>query len=119
MLRHYRSAGEALSPGIFGLLRDDSRAARISIEPQSLGLASQTFRIGKRSSVLDLGALHWQAGDFLRVRLTAHYGFWWKLRKPESLQLEIMRDDGSTGSAVVHRTAESLQRNMAVPLEPV
>ncbi len=33
--------------------------------------------------------------DFLRLRLTARYGPLWKLRKPERLQLEITRADGS------------------------
>ncbi len=96
MLRHYR-AEKALSEGIFSLLRDDSRAARISMEPQTLGLAVQTFPIRERSSVVDLGAPDWPTGaDFLRLRLTVRYSFWWKLRKPESLQLEITRADGSS-----------------------
>ena len=34
--------------------------------------------------------------DFLRLRLTVRYGFWWKLRKPERMQLEITRADGSS-----------------------
>ena len=97
MLRHYRAEGGALSPGISGLLRDDSRSARISMQPQTLGLAAQTFPIRQRSSIADLGAPDWPAGaDFLRLRLTVRYGFWWKLRKPENMQLEITRADGST-----------------------
>ncbi len=97
MLRHYRAEGGALSDGIFGLLRDDSRAARISMQPQTLGLVAQTFPIRERSSVVDLGAPDWPAdADFLRLRLTVRYGVWWKLRKPENMQLEITRADGSS-----------------------
>jgi hypothetical protein len=45
---------------------------------------------------VDLGAPAWPAdADFLRLRLTIRYGFWWKVRKPESLKLELTRADGS------------------------
>jgi hypothetical protein len=97
MLRHYRVEGAAVSDGIIGLLRDDSRASRISMHAHTLGLAAQTFPVRERSTVLDLGAPAWPANaDFLCLRLTVRYGFWWRLRKPESLQLEITRADGIT-----------------------
>ena len=96
MLQHYRAAGQ-LSAGVFGLLRDDSRASRISMQAQTLGLAAQTYPIHERSSEVDLGVPDWPPGaDFLRLRLTVQYGFWWKLRKPERMQLEISRADGSS-----------------------
>jgi hypothetical protein len=96
MLRHYRAEGGALYPGILGLLRDDTRASRISTHLQTLGLAAHAFPIHERSSVVDLGAPDWPAdADFLRLRLTVRYGFWWSLRKPESMQVEITRADGS------------------------
>src|SRR5271157_2622455 len=96
MLQHYR-AEQQLSPGVFGLQRDDSRASRISMQPQTLGLAAQTYTIRERISVVDLGVPDWPPGaDFLRVRLTVRYGFWWKLRKPERMQVEITRADGSS-----------------------
>ena len=96
MMQHYRSE-EQLSAGVFGLLRDDSRASRITMQPQTLGLAAQTFPIHERSSVVDLGMPDWPATtDFLRLRLTVRYSLWWKLRKPERLQLEITRADGSS-----------------------
>ena len=67
------------------------------MQPQTLGLAAQTYPIHERSSVVDLGVPDWPAGaDFLRLRLTVRYGFWWKLRKPERMQLEITRADGSS-----------------------
>jgi hypothetical protein len=95
MLQHYRAAGQ-ISAGVFGLLRDESRASRIVMQAQTLGLAAQTYPIRERSSVVDLGVPDWPAGaDFLRLRLRVRYGFWWKLRKPERLQLEISRADGS------------------------
>ena len=96
MLRHYR-AEQQLSSGVVGLLRDDSRAARISMQPRSLSLVTQNFPIRERSSAIDLGVPDWPAGsDFLRLRLTARYGIWWKLRKPERMQMEITRADGSS-----------------------
>jgi hypothetical protein len=96
MLRHYRAEGGALSPGVFGLRRDDSRATRISMHSETLGLAVQTFAIHERSSIVDLGTPTWPAGaDFLRLRLTVRYGLWWRLRKPENMQLEITHADGN------------------------
>jgi hypothetical protein len=94
-LRHYRTV-QPLTPGVVGLQRDDSRAARLAMQTQSLGLAAQTYAITKRSSTTDLGPPSWPSGfDFLRLRLTVHYPVWWKLRKPERLQLEISRADGT------------------------
>jgi len=95
MLQHYR-ADLQLSAGVFGLQRDDSRAALIEMQPQPLGLSAQTFPIHERNSVVDLGVPDWPAdADFLRLRLTVRYSFWWKLRKPERMQIEITRADGS------------------------
>ncbi len=95
MLRHYRSA-EQLSPGVVGLLRDDSRASRVALQAQSLAIPTRAYTINERISSTDLGTPNWPAGfDFVRLRMTAHYPIWWKLRKPERLQLEITRADGS------------------------
>jgi len=96
MLQHYRSEGQ-LSPGVFGLQRDNSRGSRISMQAQTLGLAAQTYPIKERSSMVDLGVPDWPVGsDFLHLRLTVRYPFWWKLRKPERMQVEISRADGSS-----------------------
>ncbi len=97
ILRHYRSEQQTL-PGIFLLRRDDSRASQIAMQEQSLNIAARSFPIGTRGSVLDLGDPGWSGadGDFLRLRLTVRYNFWWKLRKPERLQLEITRADGTS-----------------------
>ncbi len=95
MVRHYRMS-ESLMPGVVGLERDDSRADRIAMQAQPLGLAQKTYPIGERESVTNLGAPDWPSGyDFVRLRLKVHYPLWWKLRKPERLELEIIRADGS------------------------
>src|SRR5271166_2950413 len=95
--RHYR-ADQELTPGMFGLLKDDSRAARISMQPLPLVVVAQSYPIRERSSAVDLGDPAWpiDGADFLRLRLTVRYGPLWKLRKPERLQLEITRADGSS-----------------------
>lgn len=94
--RHYRSDHE-LSLGMLGLLKDDSRATRISLQPLPLTVVAQSYAIHERSFVVDLGNPLWPAGgaDFLRLHLTTRYGPLWKLRKPERLQLEITRADTS------------------------
>ncbi len=96
MLQHYRASGQA-SIGVYGLLRDDSRASRISMTVQTLGLPARIYPTHQRSSVVDVGVPDWPPGaDFLRLRLRVNHGFWWKLRKPERMQLEISRADGSS-----------------------
>jgi hypothetical protein len=95
LLRHYR-ATEELAPGVVGLQRDDSRASRIAVQAQPLALPARRYAIDQRNSATDIGAPSWPSGfDFIRLRLTVHYPPWWKLRKPERLQLEITRADGS------------------------
>jgi hypothetical protein len=97
MLQHYR-AEQQVSTGVFGLQRDDSRAARISMQALPLVVAAQSYPIRERSSVVDLGDPAWPIDgvDFLRLCLTVRYGFWWKLRKLERMQLEITRADGTS-----------------------
>jgi hypothetical protein len=94
--RHYRSDGE-LSSGMVGLQRDDSRADHLALQPFALTAAAKSYSITEDDSVVDLGDPGWPAAgaDFLRLRLTAHYGPLWRVRKPERLQLEITRADGS------------------------
>ena len=95
LLHHYRSEQE-LSTGVFGLRRDDSRVSRISMQAQPLGLSMQTYPITERSSATDLGVPNWPSNaDFLRLRLTVRYSAFWKLRKPERMQVEFTRGDGS------------------------
>jgi hypothetical protein len=95
LLHHYRTE-QQLTPGVFGLRRDDSRVSRISMQSQPLGLAAQTYTITERSSTIELGSPNWPAhADFLRLRLMVRYSALWKLRKPERMQVEITRADGS------------------------
>ena len=95
MVRHYRT-GEPLLPGVVGLVRDDSRASRIAMQSQPLGLTLRTYDIADREALADMGAPNWPSGyDFIRLRLTVRYPIWWKVRKPERLQLVIMRADES------------------------
>ncbi len=96
IFRHYRSQEEII-PGVFGLLRDDSRASRISMQARPLLMPAKSLAIHDRSASLDLGNPAWpvEGGDFLRLRVNVHYGPMLKLRKPERLQMEITRADGS------------------------
>lgn len=95
MVRRYRAV-EQLTPGVLALQRDDSRAARMALQGRSLGLPLQAYAINARRSATSIGAPSWPAGyDFIRLRMKVHYSVWWKLRKPERLQLEITRADGT------------------------
>jgi hypothetical protein len=96
IFQHYR-AEQTLAPEVVGLQRDESRAARISRQPMPLGFPAQAYPIRECSAQIDLGLSYWPSGaDFLRLRMTVHYGPLWKVRKPERLQLEITRADGSS-----------------------
>ncbi|MGA2905039.1 MAG: hypothetical protein ABSD98_14495, partial [Candidatus Korobacteraceae bacterium] len=94
MFRHYRSERE-VSGRIVGLKRDDSRAARITMQLRPLNIASHSYPIRARSSQVDLGNPAWpgHGADFLRLCLTVRYSPWWKLRKPALLMLQIERPD--------------------------
>lgn len=96
ILRHYRAEAQA-APGITGLVRDDGRTGKISEESQPLGLVTHTYRIAKRSSLLDLGDITWpsQGADLLWLKVNVQYPMAWKFRKPQRLQLEISRFDGT------------------------
>ena len=94
--RHYHAEQE-VSPGIFGLLRDDMRPKQIAPQSEPLNIAGRSYPVPTRTAVVDLGAVAWPAAgaDFLRLRITVHYSFWWKVRKPAHLVLEIERADAS------------------------
>jgi hypothetical protein len=96
MQRHYR-AERQIGMGIVGLQRDDARAARMATQEQPLGLTARTYPIRYRRAVLELGTPNWPSGaDFLRLRMTVHSPLWWKLHKPERMELELVRADGSS-----------------------
>ena len=96
IFRNYR-ADQPLAPGMTGLLRDDSRAARITMQEYPLAMPARSYDIAQPSATVELGAPDWPVGgaDFLRLRMKIRYSPLWKLRKPERLQLEITRADGS------------------------
>jgi hypothetical protein len=97
VFRNYRAA-QPLAPGVVGLMRDDSRASRISMQEYPLALPARTYTLDQPTVAISLGAPQWPAtgaADFLRLRMKVRYGPLWKLRKPERLQLEITRADGS------------------------
>jgi len=93
---HYRNDQELL-PGGLGLLRDDSRVGKICLLAQPLNVETKTSPIRNRGTVINWGAPTWPAGgvDILRLRLNVRYGPLWKVRKPERMQREISRADGS------------------------
>jgi len=94
--QHYREDRE-VAPGVLGLVRIKDRPIRFDMVAQPIGPPSISYRIHKRSVRLDIGATGWPAdgSDFLRLRLTIHYGVCLTLRKPQRLQLEMTRSDGS------------------------
>jgi len=96
VFRNYR-ADQPLAPGVVGLLRDDHRSARITTQDYPLALPARSYPIQQPSAAIELGTPDWPAGgaDFLRLRMRIRYNPLWKLRKPERLQLEITRADGS------------------------
>lgn len=96
IFRHYR-ADQPLAPGVVGLQWDEARPSNISVQPYSLGLPARTYPVDNPNTTINLGAPNWPptGADFLRLRLKANYSPLWKLRKPEVLQLEITRADGS------------------------
>jgi len=110
VFRNYR-ADQPLAPGVVGLLRDDSRAAKITMQEFPLAIQARSYAIEQASETINLGAPEWPLGgaDFLRLRMKVHYSPLWKLRKPERLQLEITRADGSRSqrSFVVEPGVES------------
>jgi hypothetical protein len=96
LFRYYRIE-QQLPQGTAGLLRDTSRADRISLTSVPILPSPQIHLIRNRTAVVDLGPPAWPAdgADFLRLRLVVQYGPLWKLRKPERLRLQITRADGS------------------------
>lgn len=110
VFRNYR-ADQPLASGVVGLIRDDSRAAKISMQEHPLALSARAYDVLESPAVIDLGAPEWPVGgaDFLRLRMKVRYNPLWKLRKPGRLQLEITRADGSRSlrSFVIEPNIES------------
>ncbi len=96
VFRNYRLE-QPLLPGVSGLEHDDSRPSRISSQEYSLALPARSYALDAPTATIPLGAPNWPSAgaDFLRLRLRVNYNPLWKLRKPERLQLEITRADGT------------------------
>ncbi|HUK43481.1 MAG TPA: hypothetical protein VLW48_03455 [Candidatus Bathyarchaeia archaeon] len=96
LVENYRAAGNP-APGVVGLLRDETRAARLRISEAAIGGPIGPTAIRKRSSSIDL-AVHGQlaaGSDFLKMHLRASYPIWWRLRKPSKLALKLSFADGA------------------------
>ena len=96
LVRHYRSEGSPVA-GVLGLVRDDSRDARLTLSGQTVANPPPPQPITKRSTSLDLGEILWPSAgaDFVKLRLRVDYPPWWKLRKPSCLTLQMSFADGS------------------------
>ena len=100
LVRHYRSEGSPAA-GVLGLVRDDSRDARLTLAGQTIANPPPPQPITKRSTSLDLGEIRWPSAgaDFVKLRLRVEYPPWWKLRKPSQLTLQMSFADGSEKSS--------------------
>jgi hypothetical protein len=96
ILRHYR-AESSPTPGVLGLVRDNTRDQRLILTEKRVANALGEIRTTKRSTLVDLGHLEWpdSGADFLKFRFRASYPFWWKMRKPSALTLQMSFADGS------------------------
>ncbi len=100
LVRHYRSQ-ESPIDGVIGLARDNSPERQL-IFFAGTGVAKplRETPITKRSTALNLGQVHWPTagGDFLKLRLRINYPWWWRVRKPSRLTLQMSFADGSEKS---------------------
>ncbi len=95
MQSHYTTDAE-VSEGVFGLIRDDHRAASVRQQQTALIDKEQSVSVTKKLEVIDIGPVRWpQDADFLRLGLIASYSEWWKLRKPAQIAVELEFADGS------------------------
>lgn len=95
-LRHYRAASQP-SPGIWALIRRDPAFQGLGdMQVIPLAMESKYYPVRQRHSQLELGSVSWppEGADFLRLQMRVNYPFWWKIRKPERIQLEISYDNG-------------------------
>lgn len=95
LLRHYRTEGSP-APGVVGLVRDDTRQARVLSGESKTATKILPVRMTGRHTTIDLGpSLREDArGDFVKIRLRVSYPFWWRLRKPSKTTLLFSFIDG-------------------------
>jgi hypothetical protein len=96
LLRHYRAEGSP-APGVVGLVRDDTRQARVLSGENEAAEKIPPVRITGRHTTIDLRpSLGKDApGDFVKMRLRVSYPFWWRFRKPSKLTLLLSFLDGT------------------------
>jgi len=95
MQSHYRAQDEIIS-GVFAIVRDDSRAARIYQKASSLPRLRGSSRVTHDAETIDIGAVDWPEGaDFLKLKMTVGYPVTWKLRKASELSMFLQLADGS------------------------
>jgi hypothetical protein len=96
LLEHYRGDTSPL-PGSASLFTDETRAARLTFSQQKIAQSAGPVRLTKRSTSLPLRAVQWpeSGADFIKLRLRVDYPFWWRLRKPSKLALQIAFADGT------------------------
>ncbi len=96
LVQHYRAAGSP-APGVVGLIRDDSRAARLSFVERQIAGSVGPVPIRKRSSSIELALQEWPpaGADFVKARLRVIYPAWWRIRKPSKLAFQFWFADGT------------------------
>ncbi|HTV65568.1 MAG TPA: hypothetical protein VMD98_08190 [Bryocella sp.] len=99
LLQHYR-ADASPSPGVLGLVRDDTREGQFRFHEAVIADPAGTVPIRHRRTQIQLALQDWPAfgADFVRLRLKVDYPVWWRLRKPSKLTLEFSFDDGTDKS---------------------
>lgn len=92
---HYRMEAET-APGVFALVRDDERAARVQQKHTPVPELQRTVPILDDRKFENLGRIDWPGdADFLKLTIRAHYSRWWKLRKPSGILFFLNYKDGS------------------------
>jgi hypothetical protein len=83
-----------LVPGVLALAQDETRRARWRQESRPAGIALQSPVRLKVPITLPVAT--WPGdSDFLKLRLRIDYSFWWRLRKPVRMIVQVQHADGS------------------------
>jgi len=93
--RHFHRMAN-LELGLLGLQRDEDRTQRWRLEERawSVPTVHQKVAEGKNILVAGLNSLPQENLDFLKLRIKAHYPFWWRVLKPASMTFFLQGADG-------------------------
>jgi hypothetical protein len=96
LVGHYRGEVSPF-PGAAGLVRDDTRAARLTFATENIAEPVAPLRYPRQGISLNFGEVRWPASgaDFVKLRLRVRYPWWWRMRKPSKLTLKLSFRDGS------------------------